>query len=227
MFNNVFRRAASPEPAARGSDRVAAGGELEKRKQTEPPSTGNRSAKQSKSDGKSPKDASAGVPPGAGDDAVPHADHIKKQEHKKLSGWNKGTFFVEGEPNEGIPFQTFNDAFSMVYTETGDVSADVREYNGAYFIYLGKDSEGKMLWHYPEKNDKIFVFDVEDIIEKREYMPPECISRRIHELKEWLRLKRYNPDIVHFYMESTQLSYSDGFLLTTALDHNARVYLLP
>lgn len=225
--NNVSAPATPQQPGARTSDSPAAGGELGKRVQTEAPSTENRGAKQSKSDGKSPQDAPAGVSAGAGDDTVLHADHIKKREHKKLSGWSRGNFFVEGERNEGIPFQTLNDAFSMACTETGHVSEDVQEYNGAYFIYLGKDSKGNMLWHYPEKNEKTFVFDVGDIIETRAYKPPQSIPERMHELKQWLRLKRYNPDILDFYMESTQLAYSDGFLLTTALDHNARVYLLP
>jgi hypothetical protein len=223
--NNVSAPATPQQPGARASDSPAAGGEPGKRVQTEALSTENRSAKQSKSEGKSPHDAPAGVSVGAGDDAVFHAVHTKKEAPKKLIGWTRDTFFEEGEPNEGVPFKTFNDAFAMARTENGDVSLDVQEYLGSYFIYLGKDSQGKMLWHYPKKSENIFVFDVDDIIEIRAYMGPQSIERRMRELREWLRLKQYKPEIVDFYMVSPQLAYSDGFLLTTALDQNARVYL--
>lgn len=72
--NNVSAPATPQQPGARTSDSPAAGGELGKRVQTEAPSTENKGAKQSKSDGKSPQDVLVGSSAGAGDRAGGRAD---------------------------------------------------------------------------------------------------------------------------------------------------------
>lgn len=227
--NNVSAPAASQHTDAVGSDRPTSGGKGGECVEAEKPFTGGSSAKKRKSDGTSPRDALVGCSAGASDDAVLCPDQIKEQQNKKKRwGWHRDSFFVPGESNEGVPFQTFKKAFSIMYTETGHVSTEVHAYNGSFFIYLGRDSQGNMLWHFPGNEQKIFVFDVQDIIETRAYMPPQSIVKRLDELNKWIRLKGYDTNIVNdFYMESTQKSHSDGFLLTTALDSDARVYLLP
>jgi hypothetical protein len=218
----------SPQDACE-SDRPTSGGEGRKCVEAETSFTGGSSAKKRKSDETSPRDALVGCSAGASDDAVLCPDQIKEQQNKKQrSGWHRDSFFVPGERNEGVPFQTFKGAFSRMRTETGHVSTEVHAYNGAFFIYLGQDIQGNMLWHFPGNEEKIFVFHLQDIIETRAYMPPESIAERLRQLKKCIRLKGYDTNIVNdFYMESTQKSYSDGFLLTTALERDARVYLLP
>lgn len=72
--NNVSAPATPQQPGARTSDSPAAGGELGKRVQTEAPSTENKGAKKSKSDGESPQDVLVGSSAGAGDRAGGRAD---------------------------------------------------------------------------------------------------------------------------------------------------------
>ncbi len=100
--------------------RVVKGESVWRQKSRLPVAVARKSAKKRKSDGTSPRDALAGCSAGASDDAVLCPDQIKEQQNEeKMWGWHRDSFFVPGESNEGVPFQTFKKPFQQCTQKPG------------------------------------------------------------------------------------------------------------